>query len=107
MTIAEFLDKKQEFLIHIDVEKNLSENTYRAYESDLDQFYIFWQNINSQTSKEIPLRRALERFLIMMYHKKIDKSSIARKLSCFQSFEKYNLSRGIELRLKLNTSTLR
>jgi site-specific recombinase XerD len=106
MTIADFLDKKQEFLIHIDVEKNLSENTYRAYESDLDQFYTFWQNINSQATEEIPLRRALERFLIMLYHKKIDKSTIARKLSCFQSFEKYILSRGVELHLKLTRPRL-
>jgi len=106
MKIADFLDKKQEFLIHIDVEKNLSQNTFRAYESDLDQFYLFWDNINSQSDKEIPLRRALERFLIKLYHKKIDKSTIARKLSCFQSFEKYVLSRGIELGLKLTRPRL-
>lgn len=106
MKIADFLDKKQEFLIYIDVERNLSENTFRAYESDLDQFYLFWHSINSHSTKEIPLRRALERFLIMLYHKKIDKNTIARKLSCFQSFEKYVLSRGIELRLKLTRPRL-
>lgn len=106
MKITEFLDKKQEFLIYIDVEKNLSINTYRAYESDLDQFYLFWHSIHNQDNQDIPLRRALERFLIMLYHKKIDKSTIARKLSCFQSFENFLLKQGISLQLKLSRPRL-
>lgn len=106
MTITEFRHKKAEFLTHIDVEKNLAENTYRAYESDLEQFYQFWEKINTEHTLEIPLRTALERFLIMLYHKKIDKNSIARKLSCFQSFEKYLLKQGITLNLKLTRPRL-
>lgn len=106
MNVIDFFNKKKEFLIHIEVEKNLSENTYRAYESDLDQFYLFWLTINNKSPHEISLKKALERFLIMLYHKKIDKSTIARKLSCFQSFEKYLLSGGIELRLKLTRPRL-
>ena len=79
MTITEFQHKKAEFLTHIDVEKNLAENTYRAYEGDLEQFYQFWKKINTEHTLEIPLRMALERFLIKLYHKKIDKNVFLTK----------------------------
>ncbi len=107
MNLIEFLRLKEEFLTYIDVEKNLSENTYRAYESDLDQFILFWKTIeDNKNPQEIPLRRALERFLVSLYHKKIDKSSIARKLSCLQSFEKYAQKQGISLNLNVKRPRL-
>jgi len=101
MQLSEFQIKKDEFLVHIKVEKNLSHNTYRAYESDLQQFIDFWQKITTTEGIELPLRATLERFFVSLYYKKIDKSSIARKLSCFKSFEKFVRSFGITLNLKL------
>ncbi len=89
MERTEFEQKKEQFLLHISVEKNLSPHTYRAYESDLQQFIDFWKRIEESEKISLPLRSMLERFLVSLYHKKIDKSSIARKLSCFKSFEKY------------------
>src|SRR5580698_10582376 len=101
MQLSEFKEKKEEFLIYIKVEKNLSQNTYRAYEGDLQQFVDFWQRITDTEQIELPLRQTIERFLVSLYHKKIDKSSIARKLSCFKSFEKFLRGSGIILNLKL------
>ena len=101
MQLSEFKEKKEEFLIYIKVEKNLSQNTYRAYEGDLQQFVDFWQRITDTEQIELPLRQTIERFLVSLYHKKIDKSSIARKLSCFKSFEKFLRVSGIILNLKL------
>ncbi len=101
MNLEEFKIKISEFLTFIEVEKNLSAHTYRAYENDLNQLYLFWKNILKEQKVEIPFRQALERFLIMLYHKKAHKSSIARKLSSFQSFEKYVLKDGITLALNL------
>src|SRR5579859_3109385 len=106
MQLSEFQIKKDEFLVHIKVEKNLSHNTYRAYESDLQQFIDFWQKITTTEGIELPLRATLERFLVSLYYKKIDKSSIARKLSCFKSFEKFVRSYGIHLELKLTRPRL-
>ncbi len=101
MRLAEFKEKKEEFLTHIEVEKNLSANTCRAYAADLQQFFEFWERITTTENIELPFRQTLERFLVSLYHKKIDKSSIARKLSCFKSFEKFLRSYGIDLSLNL------
>ncbi len=101
MRLAEFKDKREEFLTHIQVEKNLSSNTCRAYATDLQQFFDFWERITITEKIELPLRQTLERFLVSLYHKKIDKASIARKLSCFKSFEKFLRIYGINLSLNL------
>ncbi len=101
MTLKEFKNKIEQFLVYIEVERNLSENTHKAYARDLNQIYHFWNDSTLQEKKELPFSRILERFLVMLYHKKINKSSIARKLSALQSFEKYVLSDGIQLNLKV------
>ena len=101
MTLEEFKVRITEFLTYIEIEKNLSENTYKAYANDLQQFCLFWNTITQEQKIELPFKQTLERFLIMLYHKKITKNSIARKLSSFQSFENFLLSQGITLGLNL------
>lgn len=106
MTINEFQVKKDEFLAYIKVERNLALNTQRAYASDLDQFIEFWQGLSEEERSILPLRQVIERFLVSLFYKKIDKSSIARKFSCFTSFERYLRVHGIELSLQLTRPRL-
>lgn len=101
MFLNEFIEKEKDFLVYIDVEKNLSDNTKKAYFNDLQQFIKFWIEIEAKDKRELPIRSAIERFLVFMFHKKIDKSSIARKISCFRSFEKYLFMQGIKLNFNL------
>lgn len=101
MKYQNLLLKKEDFLLYLDVEKNLSVNTYKSYNSDLIQFFHFWNEINEKDGREIELQLALQRFLIFMYHKNIKKSSIARKMSCFMSFSRYLKSNGIDLNIFL------
>jgi integrase/recombinase XerC len=101
MQLQEFQIKKEEFILFLKVEKNLSEHTLRAYESDLKQFIQFWQQLSSDDLKNISFAQILQRYLVNLFYKKIDKSSIARKFSCFKTFEKFLHSSGIQLRLKL------
>lgn len=101
MNLNKFQEKKDEFLIYIEVERNLSENTQRAYQSDLEQFLLFWKSIDQREKINFTMRQIVERFFVSLYHKKIDKSSIARKISCFQSFTKFLKTQGINLSLKL------
>ena len=101
MTLKEFNEKIPEFLLYIEVERNLSIHTYRAYSNDLNQFCNFWNTITKEQKIEVPFKQALERFLIVLYHKKISKSSIARKLSTFQSFEKFLYKQGINLNITI------
>lgn len=101
MTLEQFIEKKEEFLIYVQVEKNFSTNTYRAYQGDLNQFATFWKTIRASEPVDIPIRQAIERYLVSLFHKKITKSSIARKFSSFSSFKQFLRTQGIKLTLKL------
>ena len=106
MNLDEFQKKRDEFLAYIRVERNLADNTQRAYAGDLNQFVEFWEQLSTQEKKLLSLRQVIERFLVNLFYKKIDKSSIARKFSCFTSFEKYLRTQGIELALQLTRPRL-
>ncbi|MCK5632960.1 tyrosine-type recombinase/integrase [bacterium] len=106
MKLNEFKQKKDEFILYIKVERNLAINTQKAYASDLNQFIAFWQNLSENEKKTLPLRQTIERFLVSLFYKKIDKASIARKFSCFTSFEKFLKPQGIELSLQLTRPRL-
>ena len=102
----EFREKRDEFITYLSVEKNLSEHTQRAYKLDIDQFINFWRSLPADDAKNLTCRQIIERFLISLFYKKIDKSSIARKFSCFKSFEKFLRTQGIKLDLKLTRPRL-
>ena len=103
---SQLLQAKNDFLTFIRVEKNLSNHTLRAYESDLNQFFGFWDQLPKQDKQQLSPRQIIERYLVNLFHKKIDKSSIARKFSCFKSFEKFLQGQGIVLKLKLQRPRL-
>lgn len=100
MTHKEFKIKSAEFLIYLELEKNCASNTLRSYKNDLHQFYLFWEHVCTNNIP-IGLNQALERFFSMFTYKKIKNSSLARKLSCFKSFEKYLKKEGISLHINL------
>lgn len=102
MNYTDFVKHKQDFLVHVDVERNLSKHTYNAYDSDLSLFERFW----IEHKKEHDIGTILERFFVHLYYKKTEKSSIARKVSCFRSFERFVRSVGGTLRLKLTRPRL-
>lgn len=101
MTHSEFKAYTEDFLAYIKVEKNLSKHTCRSYASDLNLFYTFWTTINLTEHKEIVFIRALERYFIMLFHKKIDKNSIARRISCFTSLQRFLQSRNIHITIPI------
>jgi integrase/recombinase XerC len=101
MKLNEFKEQKEEFITHLQIERNLSTHTLRAYHNDLQQFINFWEKLFAEEIKHLSLRQIIERYLVSLFYKKIDKSSIARKFSCFKSFEKFLKVSGINLNLKL------
>jgi integrase/recombinase XerC len=101
MQYLQALEKKEEFLVYVQVERNLADNTYRSYSSDLHQFFTFWKQHNEQTKKDVAIKTALEHFFVQHFYKKTQKSSIARKISCFTSYERFIKSNGIVLNLQL------
>lgn len=101
MEIREFELYKDAFLRYIKAERNFSEHTFRAYLGDLGQFLRFWQSMTDDEHKNLGLRTIIERYLVSLFYKKINKSSIARKFSCFTSFERFLETKGIILNLNL------
>lgn len=106
LSLMQFKEKKEAFIEFLTVEKNLAINTRKAYESDLDQFISFWSAAPDDNKAYLPLRQMIERYLMSLFYKKMDKSSIARKFSCFKSFEKFLRKHGIILNLKLQRPRL-
>lgn len=99
MTYKQAEQHKEDFLTYVDVERNLSPNTYKSYQYDLEQFFDFWVN----TSKKLSFQETLKKFFMHLYRQNMKRSSIARKIACFKSFEKYlNLS-NVSIKLNLTT----
>ena len=81
----------EEYLVHLEKERDVSPNTLVAYRRDLDEFVTFlgsyygarewsWEGID---------RLAIRGFLAHLTRKKLNKRSIARGLSAVRSFYKY------------------
>jgi integrase/recombinase XerC len=98
MRIKKFKELIKEFLIFLEVEKNASAHTIRAYQADLKQLIDFWTRI---TSKEKEISHAFDqiirRYLVSLFYKKIKKSTLARKISCLRSLQQYLKTHGIKL----------
>lgn len=104
MTLQEFKIKKEEFISFLEVEKNLSKHTKSAYNSDLDQFIFFWNKLEQAGPTSI--KNTIDRFFIYLFNKRINSSSIARKVSCFKSLEKFLKRSEIKLDLHLTRPRL-
>lgn len=89
MKLEEFSAYKERFVVYLKDEKNLSAHTVRAYESDLRQLIEFWEKIEGVEQRHYQTQALLERYCTALFHKKIDTSSIARKISCIRSYEKF------------------
>jgi integrase/recombinase XerC len=79
---------------YLKIEKNVSDNTFRSYMSDLRQFLDFLktQKLYNSDSKEIDITK-IDHIIIRAYLKELymknKKTSIGRKLASLRSFFKY------------------
>jgi len=101
MTLEMLKEYVESFVEYLRVERNLALNTQKAYRGDLQLFTTFWEHMDKEEQKYLTPRQVIERYLVSLFYKKIDKSSIARKFSCFKSFERFLKKEGINLELKL------
>ncbi|KAB2878930.1 tyrosine recombinase XerC [bacterium] len=80
-----------QFLRYLDAERNYSNKTISAYHIDLDEFISFVEqrfDSRSFSLKEIS-KNEIRSFLGHLARKKLEKKSIARKLSAVKSFFRY------------------
>jgi len=99
-----FEEKTKDFLTFLEVERNVSLHTLRAYSGDLRQLSKFWQKI---LSKEPELSESFEavmrRFVVSMFYQKLSKPSLARKISAMRSFKEFLKDQGIKLNLDIQS----
>lgn len=87
----------QEFDRHMAVERNLSDQTRKAYVSDLEQYRTFLERekASGEEVDGIPTDQTLIRsFLASLYREKLRKASISRKMAALRSFYRYLLREG-------------
>jgi integrase/recombinase XerC len=74
----------EQFLDYLKAERGVSPHTLKAYAGDLQEFHQFLK----KTPKDID-NLDIRSFLAALHHKKLKKTSIARKLATIRSFFKY------------------
>jgi integrase/recombinase XerC len=99
LNVNVFEDKIRNFLTFLEVEKNVSNNTLRAYEQDLLQIVNFWKHLSTKEKmlKKSP-EKIMQRYTVSLFYKKISNTSLARKFSSLRSFIKYLKTEGISIK---------
>jgi len=105
LNLNKFEEKIKDFLSFLEIEKNVSQNTLRAYKIDLEQIIKFWKNLENKEYKNIlsfdNFDNVIRRYILALFYKKITKTTLARKISCLRSFTLFLESMGIKLKLNL------
>lgn len=98
MDITLFKEIIADFLVYLEVQKNLSSHTLRAYQNDLSQLTTFWQMVNDKEARPVPFDQVVQRHVLALFHKKLSKASLARKFSCLRTLKVFAMTQGHELK---------
>ena len=107
MELREFREKTDDFFVYLEVEKNVSSNTLRAYRGDLKQLISFWETVAKKEPQIADsMNVVIRRFIHSLYFKKISKSSLARKFSCLRSLSNFLKGEGVQLTINVKSPRL-
>lgn len=106
MNYEQALLYKNDFLTYLHIEKNSAVNTYKSYQYDLNQLFHFWKKTEEEHKIEYAFEEVVDAFFMNLYETQMQKSSVARKVACFKSFEKYLQSCSIDIHLRLTVPRL-
>jgi integrase/recombinase XerC len=84
----------QPFIDYLKFEKRYSAHTIRAYNDDLDQFFVFVDSSYGITPLDSVTTTFIRSWLAKLKEQKITSKSINRKISSLKSFFKYQLRTG-------------
>jgi integrase/recombinase XerC len=87
------MSPREEFLRHLQAERNLSPHTIRAYAGDLERYATFLGGESRLLAPEADVA-GVRRFLGRLHADGYQKSSMARTLACLRTFYDYFLRRG-------------
>ena len=86
----------EKFLNCLQNERNVSRHTLRNYASDLEQFHTYLSPPDSPQVKVTDIdHRVIREYLGYLHDKKLQKSSMARKLAALRSFLKFCAREGM------------
>lgn len=94
------------FLDYLHREKHSSRHTRASYQCDLKHLFSFWETIETKDQITVPFKIALKRYRTLLTAQKQRPSSIARKISCFNSFITFLASQGVIPHLTLVRPTV-
>ena len=87
----------QDFQIYLEVERNVSAHTRVAYIADIQEFAHFLHNNNFIKSQDEIINvepENIREYLSYLYHQKVKKVTVNRKVSSLRAFYKYVLRTG-------------
>ncbi len=83
----------EQFLAQLEIERNLSPNTLRAYAHDLGELFDYASR-DGRSPVEVD-HRFLRRYLAVLNTKRYSRRTVSRKLSATRTFYRFLVSRGI------------
>lgn len=97
MNCHQFEEKIKEWLDFLNVEKNVSINTFLAYKRDLGLLINFWKQLltNETDSELLSFDVIIRRYIVSLFYKKISAATLSRKISCVRSLQRYLKTQGI------------
>lgn len=101
MKLNEFEEYTGKFIHHLQEQKQYSPHTFRCYSADLAHVIKFWHMLEEREARELQFPTLINRYFTMIAHKKNNKKTVARKISCLRSFEKFIASYQISLQLTM------
>ncbi len=107
MDLKTFKNRIKDYLVFLEIEKNVSVHTLRAYQMDLFQLVKFWEKAKSKENGIVlSFDQVMRRYVVSLFYKKIAKTTLARKLSSIRSFALFLRSNGIKLTLNFKSPRL-
>ena len=91
-------DLLADFRTFLEVQRNVSEHTRKAYLTDLEEYNEFLhsgENISAQKTILDAQTETIRAYMAFLYGRKLKKVSINRKVSSLRSFYKYLLREGV------------
>ena len=98
----EFLDRIEDFIVYLQIDKKYSENTIDAYHHDLMRYYKYVNEIEHKDFGTIK-KKEIKNYLKYLNDSGLDQRSVSRNISSIRSFYKFLL---IEKYVKNNPSDL-
>lgn len=98
----EFLERIEDFIVYLRIDKKYSENTIDAYHSDLMRYYKYVNEVEHKDFSTIK-KKEIKNYLNYLNDSGLDQRTVSRNISSIRSFYKFLL---IEKYIKTNPSDL-